>query len=247
MRACLHPCPAWRAAVNELPPARPPARQLLAEVQTSLVVLQGEPSHAERCQHTAVAALALLGGLEELCALGVPLQVLLHVNSAALVALGPGQHSTALCGPERAGDSFARVALQFCDFVLVLSQFWLEAQMLDESLAAQRGSRAAYPDPAGELRRLQTMLFHEVFGMSVQCCIALVQCGVPRLALPSMDQASRSPSLIKMLCAEGVGVRASPARRPVPHRLSKHASCCPLCPPLCTGTPAAPAVGAARL
>lgn len=97
------------AAVAALPPDQRSydeagflrSHQLLVAGTDSLVALDGAPSAAERAQHLSVAALALLGGLEQLCSIGVPLKLALLSCDDSMDALM--QRGTAVLYAEPAG------------------------------------------------------------------------------------------------------------------------------------------------
>lgn len=167
------------------------AHQLLAVVQESLAALEGQPSAPNA--HVCVAALGLLGGVEELCSIGVPLLDALGANIGALQALGV----RGLFLRRHASGATAQAALQLCDLAAALLHYWMECHT-HEDTPQDALWPGGFPDPALLLRRLRQQLFEPPGSNMFQASIAAVQHYTPH-SLPSMEQLRR---LWALLCWE---------------------------------------------
>lgn len=135
----------------------------------------------------SVAALTLLGGLEELCSIGVPLQLALPLHSHLMVALM--RHAGAQ--QRRNSEKSAQVALRFCSAVSPLLQFFTEAMLLREDTPlGVRPKPNDQPDPAAALQELHDQLFHDIFSRGFELSVKLVRL-VTQHKLPSMVQLRR--------------------------------------------------------
>lgn len=168
--------------------------QLLAAAQESLAAIDGAPSEDERSQHLAVAALALLGGLEQLCSIGVPLKLALLLSCEdSLVALMERGTTVLYAAPTGSLDALLAqrvcVAHGFCGFADAFFQYTV-ALSLGSAAPEDRPPRDAWPNPAERLRSLRAQLFDPPSSQAVEESIALVRVSTAH-HLPSLQQLQR--------------------------------------------------------
>ncbi len=128
------------------------AHQLLAAAQESLAARRpgspaAEADAAEPDVHFALATLSLLGGLEELCSIGVSLQWALNLHSRVLYGLA--RHARAL---QRSADEMLGYSI-----VSALVQFHYETDLLRDDTppeADERPEPATWPNPELLLEQL---------------------------------------------------------------------------------------------
>ncbi|PRW58525.1 SET domain [Chlorella sorokiniana] len=189
------------AAIAALPPEQRShdeagflrAHELLAAAEESLATLgslaagQSEPGSVEFDNSFCLAALCWLGGLEELCSIGVPLQLALNLHGHALWALV--QRAAVL--QKRASEVSAQAGLRIFNLVAALAQFYHETALLHEDTPPDwRPEPGAHPSPAALLREQHTQLFGELHSQVLKVCIATVQL-TTRCKLPCLAQLQR--------------------------------------------------------
>lgn len=178
------------------------AHEMLAAAQESLEALDSFAAGSSSCRpgasqqaaasdkqdvHLSVATLTLLGGLEELCSIGVPLQVALPLHSHLLVALM--RHAEAQ--QRRNSEVSTRVAMRFCSTVSPTLQYVTETTLLREDTPlGLRPKPDEQPSPASVLQELHAQLFHDIISRSLEPAMKMMQLFTPH-KLPSMAQLQR--------------------------------------------------------
>ena len=184
------------------------AHELLAAAQESLAALDGPAAEpAEHAVHFSAAVLSFLGGLEELCSIGVPLQWALNLHRQLLMGLV--RHSTAL--QRHASEVSVQLAQRYSGFLNTLSQFYVETVLYSKDTPpGERPRISVYPNVAQLLDELHTQLFGPVCSLANEIAITLLRLFRPG-TLPSMAQLRR---LWAALCWQWAAQLAAGVARP---------------------------------
>ena len=142
-----------------------------------------------------MAALAFVGGLEQLCTIGVPLQLAMQLHSGLGLALL--KRVTAL--QQRISEASAQVALRFLHIVSTLVQFAVQTVALHEETPVDvRLPPDAIREPAALLRQEQAQLFNPI----LTCGYELVLHGLQQTTLCQLPSLAQLRHLWAQLCWE---------------------------------------------